>query len=112
MTWGLDVKMWVGCITYDYVLAFTALGLAGLFRKKGLPGVIGGVSLALGLRFLCHFAAGVIIWDVWMPSEWDNIWIYSLAYNGSYMLPELIFTLIAAIVLFSVPQVKGLLKEE
>ncbi|MCL2054916.1 MAG: energy-coupled thiamine transporter ThiT [Oscillospiraceae bacterium] len=111
MTWGLTAGMWLGCIVFDYLLAFTVLGLAGLFRNKGIAGITGGIFLTLALRFICHFAAGVIIWDVWMPDDWSNIWIYSLAYNGSYMLPELVFTLLGAAALFAAPQTRKLLAD-
>ncbi len=107
MTWGLTVKMWFGSIIFDYLIAFTVIGLAGIFRKKGLMGIIGGVSIAIALRFVSHFISGCIFFDIW--STWDNVYLYSLAYNASYLLPELIFTLIAAIVIFKVPQTRKVL---
>lgn len=107
MSWGLTFKMWVGSIIFDYLIAFTIIGVAGIFRKKGLTGIVGGVSLALVLRFVSHFISGCIFFGIW--SEWDNIYWYSLAYNGSFMLPELIFTIIATIALFKVPQTRKIL---
>ena len=56
------------------------------------------ISLTLFLRFTCHFISGVIIFDIWC--EWKNVPLYSLCYNGGFMLPELIFTLIGAYFLF------------
>lgn len=107
MSWGLTAKMWVGSIIFDYLLAFTLIGLAGIFRNKGLPGIVSGISLALILRFASHFVSGCIFFGIW--SEWDNIYLYSIAYNGSFMLPELIFTVAGAIALFKVPQTRKLL---
>ena len=108
--WGLTPGMLIACILLDYVLAFTVLGLAGIFRKKGLAGWICGISLAIVLRFVCHFLSGVIIWksfgELWNGFSTDNTFLYSFLYNGSYMLPELIFTLIGAIALLNVPQTK------
>ena len=35
MTWGMDYRMWIGAIVFDYILAYTVFGFAGIFRKKG-----------------------------------------------------------------------------
>ncbi len=111
--WGLTPGMLIACILLDYLVAFSVLGVAGLFRKKGLPGWICGISLALVLRFLCHFLSGIVIWKsvgaLWGNFTTENFYVYSFLYNGAYMLPELIFTLIGAITLLSVPQTKRLL---
>ena len=40
--WGLTPGMLIACILLDYIVAFTVLGLAGIFRKRGLAGWIGG----------------------------------------------------------------------
>ena len=114
--WGLSPLMLIACILLDYIFAFTVLGLAGIFRKKGLVGWILGISLAIGLRFFVHFLSGVVIWqsfgDLWEGFSTENSVVYSLLYNGCYMLPELIFTLIAAVALLKVPQTKKLLLGE
>ena len=115
--WGLTPGMLIACIFLDYIGAFSVLGLAGLFRKKDLPGWIAGISLAIVLRFVLHFLSGVVIWhsygDLWNGFSTDNTYLYSFLYNGCYMLPELVFTLIGAIVLLKAPQTKRiLLKEE
>ncbi len=102
--WGLSPLALVGCIILDYILAYSVLGFAGMFRKKGTVGICIGVFLAVVARFACHLLSGAIIFDIWMPEDWSNPWLYSLAYNGSYMLPELIFTMIGAVVLFKTPQ--------
>ena len=111
MTWGLTATSLVVCFLFDYILAFTALGLAGLFRKKGTPGIIGGVILALCVRYLCHIISGGTVFAVWMPEEWSNPWIYSAAYNGAFMLPELVLTTVAAFALTKVPAIKKLMKD-
>ena len=104
--------MLIGSILLDYVLAFTVVGLAGIFRNKGLPGYIGGTVFAGVLRFISHFLSGVVIWhsfgELWSGFVTDNEWLYSLVYNGVYMLPEIIFTVIGAVILFSVPQLRKL----
>lgn len=102
--WGLSPVALIGCILLDYVLAYTSIGLAGIFRKKGTFGICAGVAIALVCRFIFHLLSGALIFDIWMPEEWSDPWLYSLVYNGSYMLPELIFTTIGAVALFKAPQ--------
>lgn len=112
MSWGMDVRMWIGCIVFDYVLAYGILGISGIFRKKRTPLVLTGVGIAVFLRFVSHYISGAIFFDIWMPEEFNNPFFYSLVYNGSYMLPELIFTVIGAGVLLAVPVMKRLIKTE
>ena len=110
MAWGLDVRMWVGCIVFDYLLAFGILGLSGIFRTKALPLQLIGIGISIALRFLSHFISGSIFFDIWMPEEFSNPYFYSLVYNGSYMLPELIFTVIGAGFILGVPVMRRLIK--
>lgn len=111
--WGLTPVMLIACILLDYVGAYSVLGIAGIFRNKGIGGMIGGTALAVFLRFVFHFLSGVVIWhsygELWNGFATDNEILYSLLYNGAYMLPELIFTVIGAVILFSVPQTRRLL---
>ena len=91
----------VGMILLDYVLAFTLLGLAAAIAKpfaNKLVGVGVGTAAVCGIRFLCSFLSGVLIWG--NLSDGLPAWIYSLTYNGSYMLPETILTPVAAVLLF------------
>ena len=105
LSWGLSPRAIVGCFLLDYIFAFTALGLAGLFRKHGKAGMISGICFALFLRFACHVLSGTIIFDIWLPEEWSSPFIYSVCYNGSFMLPELVLTCAAAFALVSIPQI-------
>ena len=82
------------CVLLDYVLAFTALGLAGLFTvcfermgksSSRIAGYVVGAVGASALRFVCSFLSGVILWGSYAP-EGMTVWIYSLTYNGSYMI--------------------------
>lgn len=93
----------VGMILLDYVLAYSVLGLACVFAKpfkNRLVGVAVGSGLVCFLRFLCSFLSGVLIWG--NLSEGLPAWTYSLVYNGSYMLPEGILTLIGAVLICKV----------
>ncbi len=114
--WGLTPGMLVACILIDYIFAFTVLGVAGIFRRKGIAGWIAGTVLAVFGRFVCHLLSGVVIWhsfgELWNGFSTNNEWLYSFLYNGSYMLPEMIFTTIGAVALFTVPVTKKLLLPE
>ena len=114
--WGLTPASLVACILIDYLLAFTVLGLAGLFRNNGLKGWILGIVLAVALRLFMHFLSGVIIWhsfgELWGGFFTENSVLDSLLYNGAYMLPEMIFTTIGAVVLLKAPQTRKLILED
>ena len=114
--WGLTPLMLIGCIMLDYILPFTSLGLAGIFKNKGLAGQLIGIAISILLRLLCHFLSGVVIFAsmgmLWEGFYTENSWIYSIIYNASYMLPELIFTLIGAVALLKVPQTKKIILSE
>ena len=108
MSWGMTPVQWVGSVLFDYLLPFTAIGLAGLFARKGRIGMMVGSTLALAIRFVSHFISGTIFFAQWCPEGW-NVALYSVCYNGSYMLPELIFTLIALGLISALPQGKRLM---
>ena len=105
--WGLTSTALVGCILFDYIIAFTGIGIAGIFRKKGFLGIIGGTAIALFWRFVSHLISGVFIFDIWC--EWSSPLLYSVCYNGSFMLPELVFTALAVAFVFKLPQMKRLI---
>lgn len=109
LSWGLTPVVLIGTIVFDYVLAYTALGISGAFRKKGVKGICIGIFIALLIRFISHFISGAILFANWCPEGW-NIVMYSLCYNGAYMLPEMIFTMIGASVMFKLPQINKLMQ--
>ncbi len=111
----------------DYLLAFTLLGLGGIFRNRirnpGLSLMCGSV-VALGARYLAHILSGYILFSGW--AEWfftqDGFpawglglveslspaalgWVYSIIYNGMYMVPEIILTAIAALLIAKAPRI-------
>ena len=88
----------------DYLLAFTPLGLAGLFKGKAW-GIFPGTVLGCAGRFVIHYISGVTIYRIAPPTEvlgtvFDNPELYSLAYNGSYMLPNTVLALVIAALLY------------
>lgn len=90
-----------GVVLLDYVLAFTVLGTAAFFGKlfkNRSASVAFGAIVVTFLRFLCSFASGILIWQDYAPKDMP-VWLYSLTYNGSYMLPEGILTAVVAVIL-------------
>ncbi|MBQ5607626.1 MAG: energy-coupled thiamine transporter ThiT [Oscillospiraceae bacterium] len=89
----------------DYLLAFTPLGLAGLFKGKAW-GIFPGTFIGCLGRFIVHHISGITIYRIIEPTAvpglgtYDNAHLYSLVYNGSYMLPNMILALLLAGVLY------------
>ena len=111
----------------DYVLAYTVLGLGGIFRNRmenrGAALACGSL-VALGSRYLCHIASGYILFgsyaEWYFTQEGFPAWgarlveslsptalgiVYSLVYNGMYMIPEIVCTVIVALILARVPKI-------
>ena len=91
-------------ICCDYFFAFTALGIAGFwFGKKN--GLVKGYIVAALVRGVFHTIGGYIYWmdymPEWFPQSLRNV--YSIAYNYSYILSEMIITLI----IINIPAVRS-----
>ena len=89
----------------DYLVAFPPLGLAGLFKGKKW-GIFAGTVLGCLGRFNVHFISGITIYRIYAPTEilgtvFDEPNLYSLVYNGSYMLPNTILALAIAGLLYA-----------
>ena len=113
----------------DYLLAYTMLGFGGIFKNKlknsSLEISLGAV-VSLFLRFLVHIISGAVFfgsWASWFFGDESGLsqipalsgfcsWVienlsgnaiavlYSVIYNGAYMIPEIIITVIIAPVIF------------
>lgn len=89
----------------DYLVAFTPLGLAGLFKGKSW-GIFPGTALGCIARFIVHYISGVTIYRITMPTEvpgfgvFESAELYSLVYNGVYMLPNMLLAMLIAAVLY------------
>ena len=79
----------------DYLLAFAALGLAGLFNQKKYGLSIGYIVGVLGRGVFASFA-GYMFWMDYMPENFPKTFasIYPIVYNYSYLFAEAILTLI------------------
>ena len=87
----------------DYIVAFSVLGLAGLFHKQRGGFFIGTLVGSLA-RFLVHYLVGVWVWGEYMPETFFGMtmttpWFYSFLYNGSYMLIDMLLCLIVGALL-------------
>ena len=87
----------------DYILAFTALGLAGFFFEKK-NGMMIGYLVGIFGRFVFSTLSGVIFFADYAP-EGMNPFVYSALYNGSYIAIEGILTL----VVLAIPAVRSAL---
>lgn len=114
----------------DYLVAYTVLGFGGIFRNKIKNRTLAlclGVVVALTLRYVAHIVSGAIFYGQW--AEWffgqENFYaiggailrhfsggglalIYSIFYNGLYMIPEIIITAIVAVPVSRIPMVEQL----
>lgn len=108
------IKGYLILVLADYIVAFSVLGLGAMFKKtiknQALSLASAGAVVSV-LRFICHFISGVTIWGGY--AEDKPVWLYSLTYNGGYMLPELILTVVGALAVGSLldldsPKIKAL----
>ncbi len=114
----------ISIVFLDYVAAYTMLGFGGLFRNrmKPVPALCLGAVLALLLRYAVHIVSGAVFFGAW--AEWfftqEGFYsigsviverfsgtglavIYSVFYNGLYMIPEIILTAGAALIIGKIP---------
>lgn len=118
----------------DYILAFTVLGLSGMFKgkiKSDTASIVLGGGVAVLLRLCAHFLSGWILWgsyaewfftDVMNNSFGQSILsnysgqglavIYSIVYNASYMLPELAVTVVVTAALMAVKPLRKYIVNE
>ena len=111
----------------DYLVAFTVLGIGGCFRHKiQKPGkaLALGSLVALLARYAAHTASGYILfagWAEWFFTQdgfpaWGAALVeslspealgltYSVVYNGFYMIPEIILTMVASMLLARIPAI-------
>lgn len=112
---------------FDYVLAYSALGLGGCFRdkvkNKGISLMLGSL-VALSARYLCHIVSGYVLfagWAEWFFTQegfpaWGAALVsslspemlgltYSVVYNGMYMVPEILLTAVVAVLVARIPRI-------
>ena len=95
----------------DYLVAFTVVGLAGIFRRQILQAanevnkksiaiyVTLGIIVGGLLRYAAHALAGAVFFSEYAGDQ--NVWIYTIIYNGTYMIPAIILTAIVGSIIFT-----------
>ena len=77
----------------DYIFAFGALGLSGIFANSK-NGLVKGYIAGIAGRFFFSFLSGWIFFAVYTPEFFNSAVLYSLAYNAAYIGAEGIITII------------------
>lgn len=88
----------VAIVFLDYIIAFAVSGLGGIFKnrfKSQSVSLVSGTAVVCVLRYLCHVISGCTVW-VGLSIPDSEALIYSIAYNATYMLPELIIAVVGA----------------
>lgn len=121
--WALLAMLFI-----DYIVAYTALGLGGLFRKKvksAMLALVLGVIVAVFARYFAHFVSGAIFfgeWAEWFFGDAESGFsmeiggqilstfsgtglaiVYSAILNGLTMLGEMAITIVGAVVVVKIP---------
>lgn len=91
-----------GSFIFDYTFAFAAIGLAGLFSKKALnfslSAVLTGMFVGSFARFVIHTLSGILFFAEYAGDQ--NVIIYSVLYNGGYMLASMILCMIVGVLTY------------
>ena len=99
----------------DYLVAFSVLGVAGIFHKNKY-GLFIGTVVGCFARFIVAYVVGATIWAEYMPESFFGMtmvspWVYSALYNGSYIVISMILCLVAGGLLYK-PMKKYILGED
>ena len=85
-------------VLLDYILAFGFIGIAGLFEVN-TKGIIEGTVLGVAGRFLSSFLSGWLLFAAYAP-EGQSPFVYSLVYQATYLVPELILNIIVLMLIY------------
>lgn len=128
---GQEFLTVIAVIMIDYLIAFAVLGLAGIFKDKIKNHIVAfalGAFVAGVFRYIAHVISGFLIFGSY--AEWFfgdpesgfsaakgaeimSLYtgkmlslIYSLIYNAAYMVPEIIFSVLAVVIIMSIPALR------
>ncbi|MFP4077959.1 MAG: energy-coupled thiamine transporter ThiT [Candidatus Izemoplasmataceae bacterium] len=91
-----------GVVPLDYLLAYGVLGTSALIFRINRDSVaifaLGMFAAMMG-RFFFHFLSGAILFGEYAP-EGQPVPIYSILYNGAYMVPSIVLTLLIGVPIF------------
>lgn len=121
---GMNIGSAAAIIIIDYLFAFSATGLSGMLKgriKNHTAAFTFGTALAVFIRYAAHVASGYIFYKSYADWFFSDVMsnsfsamltekcspnllgiIYSVIYNGAYMIPELILTAAAAAIVIAV----------
>lgn len=99
---------WVSII-FDYSVAYAMVGLAGVFHRHFKLMPLAALLGCLG-RFAIHFLSGITVYAQYLPEEFmgvekPSVALYSLLYNGTYMLPNTIIAVVVCCLLLAMPKI-------
>lgn len=105
----------------DYFVAFTVVGVAGIFARQvkqslnnnnkfaWISYTLVGVLIGCTLRFLAHFYTGIVFFGAYAP-EGQPVALYSLVYNSTYMVPSFILCAITVVLVIAAAPNRMVLK--
>lgn len=106
----LSIEIVILQVAIDYFIAFMVAGFAGLLRSSFLKAyemnnktkmataVIFGAFIAAFLRYLAHVLSGILFFGEFAGDQ--NVIIYSLIYNSTYMIPVFLLATFVCVILF------------
>ena len=118
LSWGMGAGLVFGTLKFflaggtavnwesmllDYSLAYMFVGFAGVLHKtysaKRIWALPLGALIGCFCRFIIHFISGITIYAEYLPDEFMGISnislvLYSVLYNGVYMLPNTVIAII------------------
>ena len=124
---GCGFKWWqvLICASLDYIIAFTSLGLAGVFKNKISNSQVSfalGTLVACAVKYLSHVISGYVLFggyaaDFFKEQSYGEYFlnlysgkvlsiVYSLVYNALYSVPETIISIVMVVILISVKPIR------
>lgn len=91
-------------IGMDYIFTYMLVGFVGLakplIKKINIVLVVPIATIIAGLiKYFCHFLSGVLYWPQFENQPLLERVVYSLTYNGGYMIPTIIVCSVASFLL-------------
>lgn len=116
-SYASGIESYVIIFLFDYVLAYAMIGFSGITRKIKSTPVAAALGAFIGcmLRYACHIVSGLTVWGTYAESWEAPVFVssdlltpellpytYSVVYNGLYMIPDTIITMIGAAILCTI----------
>lgn len=98
---------------FDYLFAYVSLSCGGMFRRERSmkKALVYGTLISLLLKYLFHVISGAILCNAWLSVSDISVFawmkryisgylfsiVYSIVFNGLYMIPEILITMFFAV---------------